>query len=251
MDGLIIGKIAGKEVLGVYTVAMHLAKLPLAKVIAVVQPIAFPTFARLQHDLPRVARTVLLAVRSMMLIGCPMFFGLSAVAPELVDVVLGPSWEAARLPLQILPLVMPVRMLANLVLPAVHGIGRADIAVRNTAQAMVAMALAFVIGSHWGVIGVSLAWVLMYPPVVALNLRRTLAALSLTRIDILRAMAKPLAAAALMYLMVVAGRETLPEGLPAVARLALLIGVGVVTYLVATLSFNRDDLRALMRLARG
>jgi O-antigen/teichoic acid export membrane protein len=251
IDALIIGKIAGKEALGVYTVAMHLATLPLSKVLAVVQPIAFPTFARLQHDMARVRSGVLRAVRSMMLIAFPMFFGLSAVAPELVTVVLGPKWEAARFPLQVLPLVMPIRMIAGLVSPAVNGIGRVDIVVRNTGQALAVMALGFAVGSHWGVPGVALAWLLLYPLVMTFNFKRSLGALSLTRTDILRAMARPLVAALLMYLMVLAGREALPDGLPALARLVTLIGVGAITYTVATLAFNRADLRDLVRLARG
>jgi O-antigen/teichoic acid export membrane protein len=251
IDALIIGKIAGKEALGVYTVAMHLAMLPLQKVLAVVQPIAFPTFARLQHDMARVRGGVLRAVRSMMLIAFPMFFGLSAVAPELVTVVLGPKWEAARFPLQVLPLIMPIRMIAGLVSPAVNGIGRVDVVVRNTGQALVVMALGFAVGSHWGVTGVTLAWLLLYPLVMTFNFKRSLGALSLTRTDILRAMAKPLLAALLMYLMVLAGREALPDTLPTLSRLVTLIAVGAITYAVATLAFNREDLRALVRLARG
>jgi teichuronic acid exporter len=251
IDALIIGKIAGKEALGIYTVAMHIASLPLSKVLAVVQPIAFPTFARLQDDLPRVANAVLRAVRAMMLIAFPMFFGLSAVAPELVSVVLGPRWEAARFPLQVLPLVMPIRMIAGLVSPAVNGIGRIDVVVRNTAYALAVMAAGFGVGSLWGVTGVTLAWLVLYPLVMTFNFKRSLPLLMLTRTDILRAMARPLGAALLMYLMIAAGREALPAGLPEILRLLALIGVGAVTYGVATLAFNRDELRALVKLARG
>lgn len=251
IDALIVGKIAGKEALGVYTVAMHLASLPLSKVLSVVQPIAFPAFARLQHDLPRVAGAVLRGIRAMMVMAFPMFFGLSAVAPELVAVLLGPKWEAARFPLQVLPLVMPVRMIAGLVTPAVNGIGRIDVVVRNTATAFAVMAVGFAVGSHWGVTGVSLAWLALYPLVMTFNFKRSLAVLTLTRMDILRAMLRPLAAALLMYLMIAAARAALPAHLPTLLRLCALVAVGALTYAVATLAFNRDDLRALLRLARG
>jgi O-antigen/teichoic acid export membrane protein len=250
IDALIVGKIAGKEALGIYTVAMHLVSLPLSKVLAVVKPVAFPTFARLQHDMPRVANAVLRAVRAMMLIAFPMFFGLSAVAPELVTVLLGSKWEAARFPLQVLPLIMPIRMIAGLISPAVNGVGRIDVLVRNTATALAVMALGFGLGSLWGVTGVVLAWLLLYPLVITFNFKRSLAVLALTRTDVLRAMARPFAAALLMYVMVVAGREALPDTLSDAVRLLGLIGVGAITYMVATLAFNRDDLRALMRLAR-
>jgi O-antigen/teichoic acid export membrane protein len=251
VDRLIVGKIAGKEALGVYTVAMELATLPLSKALSVVQPVAFPAFARLQHDLPRVANAVLRALRAMMLLAFPMFFGLSAVAPELVHIVLGAKWQAACFPLQVLPLVMPIRMASGLISPAVTGVGRADIAVRNMAWALAAMATGFTVGSLWGVNGVAVAWLVAYPLVMTFNFKRSLAVLTLTRTDVLRAMAKPFVAALLMYLMVAAGREALPAQWPEALRLAMLIGVGAITYLVATMTFNRDELRALMRLARG
>jgi O-antigen/teichoic acid export membrane protein len=251
IDALILGKIAGKEALGIYTVAMQLATLPLSKVLSVVQPIAFPTFSRLQHDLPRVANAVLRAVRAAMLIAFPVFFGLSAVAPELVTVVLGHKWQAALIPLQLLPLVMPVRMTAGLVSPAVNGIGRPDIVVRNSATALTVMATGFCVGSYWGVLGVSLAWLILYPLTMIFNFKRSLAVLSLTRMDILRAMARPFGAAVAMYAMVFSARAALPPGLPQSVQLALLIGVGAVTYAALTVSFNRDELRALVRLARS
>ena len=252
IDRLIIGKIAGKEALGIYTVAMELASLPLSKVLSVVQPIAFPAFARLQHDLPRVGNVVMRALRAAMLMAFPMFFGLSAVAPELVNVVLGHRWEAALFALQILPLVMPIRMVSGLLAPAVSGIGRADVAVRNGSTSLAVMAVGFVAGSLFGgANGVALAWLLLFPAVVWFNWKRSLRLLSLTRSDVLRAMAKPSLAALLMYLMVVAGREVLPAHLPEALRLAVLIAVGAVTYLLATMAINRNELRALMQLARS
>jgi O-antigen/teichoic acid export membrane protein len=187
-----------------------------------------------------------------MLMAFPMFFGLSAVAPELVNVVLGHRWEAALFALQILPLVMPIRMVSGLLAPAVSGIGRADVAVRNGSTSLAVMAVGFVAGSLFGgANGVALAWLLLFPAVVWFNWKRSLRLLSLTRSDVLRAMAKPFLAALLMYLMVVAGREVLPAHLPEALRLAVLIAVGAVTYLLATMAFNRNELRALMQLARS
>jgi len=53
-DMLIGGRLLGKEALGVYSVAMHLASLPIQRIAGIVNQIAFPAFARLQGDIARV-----------------------------------------------------------------------------------------------------------------------------------------------------------------------------------------------------
>jgi O-antigen/teichoic acid export membrane protein len=251
VDALILGKIAGKEALGVYSVAMQLAALPLAKVLSVVQPIAFPAFARLQHDPSRVASAVLRSVRAAMMVAVPVFFGLSAVAPEAVAVILGQKWAAAAVPLQLLPLIMPIRLVTGLVTPAVTGIGRADIVVRNNATALAVMAAGFLVGSHWGALGVALAWVILYPLTMVVNFKRSLSALALTRTDVLRALARPVVAAVVMYVIVATARASLPAQLPDAIRLMLLVLAGIVAYSTWTACFNRTQLREVVRLARG
>lgn len=250
VDALIVGRLLGKEALGFYSVALHLATLPLTKLLGVVQPVAMPAFARIQDDLPRGAEALKRAVRVLVMGAFPVFWGLSCVAPEIVGVILGPKWVAALLPLQLIPLVMPLRLVTGFTNTAVNGVGRVDVSLKNTLTIFVVMSAGFVVASRWGVTGVSLAWVILYPFLLAFALRRSLEVFSLRVTDILRELARPFAATVLMYGVVTALRYAV-EGLMSQAeQLAALVAVGVLTYAAATLVFNRPALWELMSLAR-
>jgi O-antigen/teichoic acid export membrane protein len=250
VDQLIVGKLLGKELLGIYSVAMSLATLPLTKVTSVIQPVALPAFARLQDDLPRVADTVRRSIRIMSVVAFPVFWGISCIAPEIVAVVLGEKWREAEIPLLLLPLVMPLRLVSGVVSPAVNGVGRVDVIVRNTATALTIMTLGFLVGSRWGVVGVCLAWVILFPLVMGFNFRRSLGVLSLKVSDLLAELVRPLIASALMY-GAVAGMRLLVQGtLPPLVQLLVLVVSGAAVYALVTLATNRDALLELMRLAR-
>jgi len=142
-DALIIGKLLGDAILGFYSVGMHLASLPMQKLAALLNEIGFSAFSRLQSEPEELPRQFLKAVRVLALLAFPVFFGISSVAPEIVEIFLGDKWAGAVLPIQVLSLVVPVRFL-NLVLPSsLYGIGRAGVSAANSAVACVIMPVAF------------------------------------------------------------------------------------------------------------
>ncbi len=52
-DVFIIGKLLGPQILGIYSVSRYVAALPIEKLALVINPIAFPAFARVQDDRPK------------------------------------------------------------------------------------------------------------------------------------------------------------------------------------------------------
>src|SRR4030095_11317112 len=100
IDVVIAGRWLGKELVGFYTVAMHVASLPNQRIAAIINQVAFPAFASIQHDVKAVGRHLLLGVRVLSFIAFPVLWGISSVAPEIVTVVLGAKWNPATLPLQ-------------------------------------------------------------------------------------------------------------------------------------------------------
>ena len=80
-DALIIGKLLGKEILGLYSVGMHLASLPMQKLAGMLNEIGFSAFTRLQEDRAGLREHFIKAVRLLSLLSFPVFFGISSVAP--------------------------------------------------------------------------------------------------------------------------------------------------------------------------
>ncbi|NRF66520.1 lipopolysaccharide biosynthesis protein [Aquincola sp. S2] len=247
-DMFIAGKLLGKEALGMYSVAMHLASLPVQKISSLVNQVAFPAFARSRQDGAQTASYLLKAVRILSFFAFPTLWGMSATAPELVGVVLGAQWHGAVLPLQVLALVMPIRMISNFIPAATDGVGRADVGMKNLLLSNAVMLPAFALGSQWGLQGLCVAWLVASPVVFLLNLRSSLAALQMKVADVLKAMAKPALCALLMGGAILLGQWLPVEGMA--WRLGLLIGIGTVAYLVSALLINKAVFAEILALRR-
>ena len=63
IDVLIAGKLLGKELLGIYSVSMHLASLPAQKLGAITYRVSFPAFAKLQGEAERTRMVFLQMIR--------------------------------------------------------------------------------------------------------------------------------------------------------------------------------------------
>ena len=250
-DVFIAGKWLGKEVLGYYAVAMHLASLPNQRLAGIINQIAFPAFSRMQHDLRQVTSVLLTGLRVLAFVSFPMLWGISSVAPEAVAVVFGPKWTQATFPLLVLSLVMPLRMVSVFIPNALQGIGRADLLLYNNLVAAILMPIAFFAGVHWGLEGLTLSWVVITPLVFFENMRRTLPPFGLRMIDIWKALAPSGMAAAAMYAAVAGARWLLPPSMLPLLTLCVLVATGAATYVLGSLAFNRHGSRELIRLLRG
>jgi O-antigen/teichoic acid export membrane protein len=250
-DVIIAGRLLGKDLLGVYSVAMHLANLPAAKLSALVNQVAFPAFASIQQDRERYAAHFLLAMRLLSFLVFPALWGMSSVAPELVRVVLGSKWEDAVVPLQLLALIMPVHMFAPFMNTAATGMGRADVSAKQVLTAVVVMPAAFLIGIHWGLVGLALSWVIAFPVVFAVAIRLFVPIVGLRARDVLGAMAPAMVACSGMYLVVTAVRAAFGQAMTDVALLTMLVLSGAAAYAGFTAIFNRAGVREIIKTLKG
>jgi O-antigen/teichoic acid export membrane protein len=92
IDQLVIGKLLGTQALGYYTMAANLVFQPVAQINRIISRVAFPVFAQIQDDLPRLQSGYLKVLRSLNSIQAPAMVGLAAVAPQLIPTLLGPKW---------------------------------------------------------------------------------------------------------------------------------------------------------------
>ena len=249
-DILIGGKMLGKELLGIYSVSMHVASLPVQRIASLINSVAVAAFASIQDDRKRVAEYLLKSIRLVSLVSFPVLWGIASVSDEAVSVLLGPAWSDAVVPLRLLALLMPLRMLGAILPSATDGMGRPDISLRNLTLASVVMPPAFFVGCHWGIVGLAASWVLIYPLIVLQNLHRTAQAVGIRITRFFAAVWKPLAAGAFMVGTVTAARLALPLDLPDPVRLGLLVASGIAAYGSASLVMNREGLLELRDLLR-
>jgi O-antigen/teichoic acid export membrane protein len=250
-DAVIVGRLLGEHVLGLYSVAMHLASLPVQRVSGILNQVAFPAASRFQHDRAAISTQLLKAIGYVSLIAFPVLWGMSCVAFELIPVLLGPDWSEAILPFQILTLVMPFRMIIGFLPTITDAIGRSEVALHNALLGCVVMPVSFYIGSHWGIAGVAYAWLSAYPVVLFINLRRMLGVIGIPLMDVVRRVAPALTAAAGMYLAVWMVRTGLGGRYAHTTALVLEIASGVCGYALLSLVCNRSLVLELLRQVRA
>lgn len=247
-DTVIVGRLLGKEALGFYSVAMHLASLPVQRVSGILNQVVFPVFSRMQHDRDAIVAQVSRALKLLCLFSFPILWGISSVANDLVLLVLGKEWESAVLPLQVLAVIMPLRMLANFLPSAADALGRPQVALNNVIVASLIMPAAFYIGSGWGLIGVSVAWLTAFPIVMLINIRRTALAVGLELSLVARAIAPSFFSASVMYCAVWMTGQLFGTDFEHLVCLIAKIFVGVAVYTGMTLLTNRNMVRETLRL---
>lgn len=237
-DLMIAGRLLPNTAIGLYSVSLHVATLPMQKIMGIVNQVALPAVARLQDDLPRLRDGLLSACRLLSFASVGSLWGLSSVAPEFVRVVLGSQWEAAVYPMRIICLIVPVRMLNSVFSTTVLGLGRAGLDLRNNMTNAIVLPCAFYIGAQWGADGLATAWIVAIPIVFGLNFPRLAGAAGLTLREVLAVLWAPVLAGAIMYAFVTIVRIPTSDW-PVLVRLLLMIGLGACVYLGVSLAVDR------------
>ena len=250
IDVLIIGRLLGPSAVGLYSVALNFAMMPLSKTAPIINATAFPAFA-LAHERPADARYYLLkSMRLMALVAVPVFFGLAAVAPEVVALVFGPRWSEAVPVLAILSLAAVMRAIPVPVATFLQGIGDSAGSFWCSAVGIVLLVPAMMIGCQWGVEGAALAWCVVAPVhyvivVVIVARRGRMAMGALMAVPVL-----PVVAGLVMLAVLMLARWASVELSSTLARLVLLVAVGVASYAAAVALLMPGavaELRALLR----
>lgn len=236
-DSFIVGKLLGKHELGIYSVSMELASLPAARVSAILNQLAAPTLAKVSREGTSVAPYMIKGFRILGLFAFPVLWGISSVSPELIRVLIGETWRESVVPLSLLCLMMPLRILSVYLSAGVQAVGRADIAFRNICTTAVTMCIAFVVACRFGLVALSLTWVTVFPVVFWANLTRATPHLDLTNRDLTTAVLPSLVASSAMYACVAFVRTVLPWTPP--TNLVMLVLTGVATYVTASFAINR------------
>jgi len=249
-DALIGGRVMGKDLLGLYAIALEFASIPVQKVSAVLNPIATAAFSRVQGDLESFRRNLLRASRALFLFSLPVSWGMSCTAEEIVPVLLGEKWSAAILPLKILCLVVPLRLLATFVNSANMGMGRADIVTRCALLTAAVMLAAFAVGAQWGPVGLASAWGVGFPVAFVVTMWMALPSTGLHPRQLATSAAPVIAAGSAMYAGVTVARLLLAEALHPAIRLVALVAVGAAIFVALTWAFNRGGVRDAFRLIR-
>lgn len=249
VDVLIGGRSFDAHALGIYTTALFLAQIFVSKFVPPLNEVAFSAYARIQHDDGAVARAFVQSVRVIMLVAMPFYLGLAVTAESLVLTALDAKWVEVAPVVRLIALAMPFMTVQVLYSPACDARGRPGITAQNGAVGALLLSVAFLIGVHWGPIGLAWSWVAAYPLYLLASTWRALPVIGARRRDLARAIGPAAFASVGMAIVVVVVDGALPP-LAAPVRLAILVATGVATYGTWLAIFARATVRELIAVIR-
>jgi len=250
-DVFIVGKMLSVYALGLYSIASHLAKLPLQKVGEVVNQVTLSAFSKSRNDPDATLSQLRTSVSFLFITSFPIFFGISSVAQEVTDVILGPQWSEAVVPIVLIPLIMPLRLVSAPLSQALNALGKPNVVIVNLAISAVVIPSGLFIGVQWGVEGVCWALVICSPITFCVTVLRGAPYTGFGGREVLVVLWRPFVAAALMYGVVFASRFLMPDYLTDTARFAVLVGIGGAAYLGVILVLAGDECRKLISFVRS
>ncbi len=249
-DVLLAGRILSKTALGEYAVAMHLAMLPLSRVMGIITQVAFPAISQLHRSKRDIRPELLDGLRLTAYVVIPALWGIAGIAPWFVNVALGPHWSNAALPLQIVCAVLPLRLIGTLTSTAVQGVGRPDIDLKNALTGVAVLPPCFLVGGAFGTTGLACGWLVGLPVLMGINIHRTQSVLGISILDALKAIARPAACSALMFLTVRLVAAALHEAANTAAGLGLMIAVGAGVYAACVRVIDRAAIVSIWGVLR-
>jgi O-antigen/teichoic acid export membrane protein len=230
VDNLLVGRFLGSVALGLYSVAYNTMFLPVSRISQPLQQVLFSAFAKIQHEPRRLAEAWARGNEVISAVNVPAFLGMAAIAADFVPVVLGQKWDAAVPVLQWLSLAGVGTTLQTLNWATTQAMGRPDVMLRFRLFSTPVTVLGFVIGLHWGVVGVAASFAItrfiIAPPQTYVTCRTLGVSPAFVRGEALVAGLAVVMAAA----VAVARLGLVHAGVPPAARLAIVVPFGVVVY---------------------
>ena len=246
-DIFIAGRYLDPHDLGLYAEALFLTTIFAAKFVPPLNEVAFPAYSRLQSDPRALAWSFLKAIRLVMLISCPLYFGMAVTAYPLVETLFGPKWIDMSPFVAILALAMPVMTLQILFTPANNALGRPQVTARTNMFGAVLMPVTFLIAIQYGVYGLAWGWVIAFPLLTIFTYSQSHRHIGVSAREIGRAVWPGLSASAAMAAIVYGVDQLLPAMI-VYMRLVLLVATGGLAYVGMLYVLARPTLIEAIRL---
>lgn len=162
IDYFLIGKFLGTNALGQYTVAYKLMLLPMKSISGIIVKILYPTLAKMTDSVQLVQRVYLKTVFIIALLSFPMMAILCGVAVPFVEVFFGDGWTDLSALILILGWVGAAQSTTSPVGVLFQLAGRTNHMLYFTFFSAIVVTLAVVVGLHWGIYGVAIAFALSW-----------------------------------------------------------------------------------------
>ncbi len=167
LDYIIIGKVFGTELLGVYRVAFDIAMTPATALLNVVVRVSYPVLAKLNDKKEELVRTFFWTQSKITFYTAGISVFLFFAAADLVDLIGKSEWQGAIMAIRVLSIAAFLRSITQTYSQVFNAIGRPVFSLYDSLStlftfASLAALFIFLGGARFDILTVCAAWVLSY-----------------------------------------------------------------------------------------
>ncbi len=242
VDILVAADAIDPATLGYYALSMHLALLPMVKLMPLVNEVAYPMYATIKDNLAECQRIFAYILRLISFFAFPLFFIFAAVAEELVTLVLGEKWFPAVAALQIILTTIPFRIITNLFSPLLRAMGYPSTGLQHVSFSLIVVAAAVYLMAPYGLTGLAFAWVFTTPPMLAFALFLTTRRSGVAARVVLAAVALPALLSMVVLILLKLMQQSWFQNWPPLLNIVISSVLGGFVYVILSWYFNREHL---------
>ena len=218
IDNFAIGAMRGAEQLGYYAVAFSWGSMICVQLASLFHKVLFPTFTRLQHDLPAMKKAYLTSVRYIAFLALPVNAFLLVYGREFLIYVLGRGterWLPALPAFQILCLYGIFRAILEPLGNVIFGIGKPELCLKAIITvAVIELGLLYPVIRAFGITGVAVAVTIAYLSQYLVYLPILRRELGVQGSELLREIRFALFAASIMAITMYFAKMVITDSLP-------------------------------------
>ena len=231
-DIMVAGRFIDATELGFYAVAIHLALMPMSKIMPLVNEVAYPMYAEIQHDKAEYQRIFGYLLRIITLFSFPFFYGFAAVSEELVILILGQQWQPSVLPLQLILLTIPLRIISNLFTPLMKALGLPSTGLIHVSFSLMLTVIFVFMAANQGIVAIASTWLITTPLFFMFALYLCASRSGITASSVFKAVLPPFLLSALMFAVLLGLKTVWLNDINSLLRLPLLVVIGAVIYVL-------------------
>lgn len=253
VEGLLIGKILSKEILGFFTNARTYPLRVVSSVKDTIASVVFPALSNEQKNLVRMKEIDCKAIQVFSFMLFPMLFGFAAVSKEFVYILLTEKWLPCLFPMQMFSIGFAFLALSAPNIQVIKATGQSDLNLKiEVVRKCIIFGGLILSASIWGTIDAiavsSAVTTIATTLMVAAVGGRTI---SFPLIEQVKSIYKNIIATFGMMLAIYIVSFIVPKDMFGVVTLVLKIFVGVASYLAIAFITKNDSLRLVLNRSKA
>jgi len=193
---MVIGKLLGMDLLGVYTFAQVLSFRPIEMIVTVLNQVFFPIYSRLQNDENTRTNYLLKTMEIEMLCILPLCLIMACTADIFIPLILGDRWISTIPYMQVFSVLAIFIFLSSQATMLSISAGKPRLQILYVAVSFALLVgFFFLLGTHGKEKGILLSWIIVCPPVSLLYFGLMLRNLHVPLLSMLRSIVLPCAVA--------------------------------------------------------